>query len=162
MSNDGSGSLKHPGGAIEDTQWHILASSGVRITAPANTSDNTLVTVSLPANSIGPNGGVKVTAFFTLTNNANAKNLRIKFNGTSYCDDNQASLPGTFVKAGWENRNATNSQVSAFERTYNGLDIKTSAHDTTGALNITITAQKGTGSDDVFLESYIVETMYRT
>lgn len=162
ISNDGSGTFKHPNGAIEDGQWHTLAASAVQVTAPTDTNENTVLTQAIPANSMGPNGGFRVKATWGCTNNANSKVLRAKFNGTEYDYADAASLPGIYTAVGVQNRNATNSQSNAFDATYQGHSPRTSSHDTTASQNLTLTVQKATGADAVQLNSYIIETMYRS
>lgn len=46
--------------------------------------ETTLATVSVPANSMGPNGSVIVTAVWSYTNSANVKTMRGRFGGTTF------------------------------------------------------------------------------
>lgn len=146
----------------------LIASSGARITNTGNTTENTIATIAIPANSMGPNGFIRITSLWTTDANTNTKTMRIKFNGTTYqaiSHTTAATIVGQMI-AIIRNRNATNSQVGMMTNVagiatgQNGANV-TSAHDTTGALNLTITAQCTTsGSDSIHLEGYTVEVCY--
>lgn len=142
-------------------------SSGARITNTGDTNENTLATISIPANSMGPNGFIRVTMLWTTDGNTNTKTMRVRFNNTVFWAITHSlatHLTGQAL-AIIRNRNATNSQVgmalnaAGISTGFNGAVI-TSAHDTTAALNLTITAQCTTsGSDSIHLEAYEVEVV---
>lgn len=146
----------------------LLASSGARITNTGNTTENTLATISVPANTLGANGIIRVAMLWTTDGNTNTKTMRVRFNNTVFWAITHSSathLTGQAL-AIIRNRNATNSQVgmalnvSGYTTGFNGAVI-TSSHDTTGALDLTITAQCVTsGSDNIYLEGYNVEVQY--
>lgn len=141
----------------------VLGASAVAVPLTGSTAETTLATVSIPANSMGTNGIVRVTAQYSYTNVAAGNwTPRIKFNGTAYYDNvnTSAGLSGRF-QAQFANRNATNSQVGNAIGQVNWssstTNIVTSAHDTTTSLNLIFTGQLASASDTMKLESYLVE-----
>ena len=147
----------------------VLAKSGAAVAAPADTSENALATITVPANVMGTNGVLRIRFFFTYTNNANSKTLRLRYSsisgGTPIAVARTTQL-ASFFEVQIANRNATNSQVhtgitgthgDGTITTYSG--VSTTAVDTTAATTLVITAEKATGTDTVTLESYSVELM---
>ncbi len=143
----------------------VLAKSAVAVTAPADTAENVLATITIPAGLLGTNGAVRINARYTVTNNANVKTVYTRFSGaagTIYGTAALTSMTGGTIDTNIANRNATNSQVgnSIVARDdnvfINGTTL-TSAVDTTAATTIILAATKATGSDTVTLESYLVE-----
>jgi len=59
-----------------------LASSAVAITAPADTAENSLATIFIPAGTIGKNGELFISATFNYTGSTNNKTTNIKFGAT--------------------------------------------------------------------------------
>ena len=117
---------------------------------------------------MGANGVVRVTTFWSFTNNANAKTISVYFGGTGGTD--YLALVGASVGTAKAithigNANATNSQVgSSFEfrgtaQLQNDANTVTSAQDTTGAVDIAIAVLKATGTDTITLVAYIVELL---
>lgn len=131
----------------------LLACSGVSVADANDTVENTLATITVPANAMGANGAVEIWASFTVTSSANTKTARIRFGGaagTIY----QALAPTTSASlqmyARITNRNATNSQVSGSATSVvfgvSSNAIVTSSVDTTAAVTAVITAQKDAGA----------------
>ena len=130
-------------------------------------NENTLATINIPANTIGPNGRVVVYTSWTVNNNANSKTARYRFSGTSGTAIMQKNLPSGVsanVVGFMANRNAANSQVggelSGAIGVVSGNTLSTAAIDTTSASTIVITAQKSTGTDTMTLESGFAHVMY--
>lgn len=146
--------------------WRVLAQSSVAVSAAADTNENTLATVTVPANSMGANGRLRITALWSATNNANSKTCRIKFGGTNFMVASIGSNATAFVEIFIGNRNATNSQVGTQDsdavvyRTSTDTPT-TAAVDTTADVTLLITGQKNTvAGDTITLESYLVELFY--
>lgn len=146
----------------------LRAQSGAAVANTGNTTENTVATITIPANSMGANGYIRVISTWTTTGNTNTKTVRVKFNGTIYTIVNHTLSTALMVQAITiiQNRNNTSSQIGGpagtegIERSINGAAI-TSAHNTTGALDVTLTAQCTTsGSDTITLERYTVEVVY--
>jgi len=146
----------------------VLAASGAKISNTGNTTENTLATISVPASAMGPNGFVRVTSLWTTTANTNTKTCVVKFNGTAFTSFSHTTAAHLTTQAFSiiQNRNSLASQIGQALSNYgSGAGVNaaqvTSTHDTSGALNITLTAQCVTsGTDTIDLERYIVEVCY--
>jgi hypothetical protein len=64
-----------------DQQIIILGASAVAVSGAADTNENILATITIPAGAMGLNGILRVYADYTVTNNANAKTLRVRLSG---------------------------------------------------------------------------------
>lgn len=145
----------------------ILAQSWAAVSGAADTNENTLATITVPANAMGANGRLRIQTQWTFTNNANNKTVRIRFSGaagTQYLVNTSASVAGILqATTTIANRGATNSQIGASTLVaattfgVNGTASTTSAVDTTAATTLVITAQKATGTDTMTLDGYTVE-----
>lgn len=146
----------------------VLGQSEGQITAPTDTNENVLATITVPANTLGANGRLIVTTLWGFTNNANAKTIRVRFSGasgTQYLQTNYASAAFLRDQREIVNNNATNSQIgfggSGTGGWGNGASANTtSSVDTTAATTLVISAQKGTDSDTITLDYYRVEYVY--
>lgn len=141
----------------------VLAANAVAVSGAADTVENTLATISIPGGSMGPNGQLRVTAIFTVTNSANAKTLRLKLAGTTMSSVQVTTIATQLSFALIANRNATNSQVAnnAFNmRADSSGAVVTAAIDTSATQSLTITGQKALAGETLTLESYTVEVIY--
>lgn len=146
---------------LDDTV-RSLAKSGAAVSAPADTNENTVATITVPANALGANGFIKYVANLTYTNNANAKTLRVKIGGSILSTFNVAGITNSTLTGSIANANATNAQVSnAFNLHDNATGTTqmaaVAAIDTTSATTITITVQKGTAGDTITLVNFSFE-----
>ena len=141
-----------------------LCSSAVAVSGAADTNENTLATCTVPGGSMGVNGQLRVTALWTVNNNANAKTVRIRFggaSGTAYSAIGLASLVSRLDIRVIANTGAANSQVGGqsgsdtYASTANALT--TSAVDTSASTTIVFTCQKATAGDTCTLSGYTVE-----
>jgi hypothetical protein len=145
----------------------LLAQSWVAVSAPADTTEDTLATIAIPAGTFGSNGCLRILTFWTVTNNVNVKTARLRFSGasgTQYTNINLASNATFQCMTIIANRGATNSQVGSGSGqpvggfgTTGAANVTTSAVDTTAATTLVITAQKATAGDTMTLEGYLVE-----
>lgn len=145
----------------------IAAKSAVAVTAPADTAENILATITIPANALGANGGLRLKARLTCTNNANVKTIRVRYTGITgtqhYLEAYTSRTQGEFTLYVF-NRNATNSQMSSYSGTLSTAGAvvaggTTSAVDTTAETTLVITATKATGTDTITLEMYSCELL---
>ena len=158
--------LSLPRGAL--TSFYLLATSAVAVSHTGSTAETTLATISVPANALGANGVLRITAQMAYSGGTNTWTPRIRFNATAISE--QAAFGTTILSARIQaqiaNRNATNSQIAnaLLQGNWSGVAsaVVATAHDTTGALNITITGQLTNGADTVRLDSYTVELAPRT
>lgn len=147
--------------------WQILAQSSVAATAPADTNENILATVTIPAGAMGANGRLRITTQWTVTNSGNNKTLRARLGGiggTAYLSSTQTTVATVRDQREIGNRNSQASQVGAlisgggFGTTSNAA--VTSTVDTSAETTVVITGQKATAGEALTLESYIVEMMF--
>lgn len=142
-------------------QPRVLANSNSAVSAPADTNVNTLATYAMPANTMGLGGILEIESIWTSNNDASAKTLRVSFGGTNYTLQAQASQLHQFDRTVIRNRTLS-SQIGrpggagagGWGATTGALG--TSAVDTTGAVNILLTAEKADASDTVTLEGYTI------
>ena len=149
--------------------WWPLASSAVGVSCPADTSEDILATITVPAGAIGANGQLRIWQLWSCTNNANSKTMRVRLGGVS---GTQFLGAGVSSIATWQNvtiirnRNSQSSQIGfasnqgtpfATTTTTN----QTGAVDTSASQDIVISGQKGTAGDTLTLEAYMVELYYK-
>lgn len=147
----------------------VLAKSGAAVNTPADTSEDTLATITIPANAMGANGFLRITTLWTFTSSGNNKTPRIRFSGaagTIYMNPVFTATVGLAQMTVIANRGATNSQVGfASAATNGGLGVSsasanvTSSVDTTAATTVVITGQKASAGETLTLESYLVELL---
>jgi hypothetical protein len=154
-----SGALTVAGGQVA----RVLASSGAQVADKGNvTSEQTFVTVTVPANVMGANGCIYVWTLWAHTNSANDKTTRVKFGGTNLQGVLTTTAVSTASLAQIQNRNATNSQIAGNALLSSGFGTSTvatptAAIDTTADVTLLITGQKETGTETLTLERYLVE-----
>lgn len=142
-----------------------VAMSGTQVSHTGDTNEFTFATVTLPANSMGANGQLRITALWSFTASTNAKTMRVKF-GDTYFAAPSVSTTGqqsyqdiVFVR----NRNNTASQVGG-PANYQGTGastgaLVTAAVDTTAAVTILFTGQLASSGETVSLEGYSIESV---
>lgn len=145
----------------------ILGASAVAVSGAADTNENALATIAVPAGAMGVNGILRVSACWTYTNSANIKTLRGRLSGiggTAFFAvtglTTEVSVDTYFQIA---NRNSASSQRSMGHAPkgnnamqYNGGTL-TGAVDTTAATTLVLTGQKASAGETLTLESYLVE-----
>lgn len=142
---------------------YILAQSYAAVDTPADVTEDTLATITVPANALGANGQLRIHLHITCTNNANAKTIRVRYSGgagTQFYQGSYASIAYGGAVLGIGNRNATNSQTGAtfgVAGVANGNPGATAAVDTTASTTLVITGQKGLAGDTLTLAGYTVE-----
>jgi hypothetical protein len=143
----------------------ILGASAVAVSGAADTNENILATINVPAGAMGLNGILCVEWIMSHTNSANNKTLRVRLGGIS------GTVFATFVNttSGGHrdnrqiaNRGAANSQAcwSNGNTPFPGAvtnALTTGAIDTSVAQTLVITGQKATAGETLTLESYLVE-----
>jgi hypothetical protein len=142
----------------------VLGSSSTPVDVTADvTTEVVLATITVPANTLGLNGKLRVTTTWGYTNGANDKILRVRFSGaagTQYLSTTATTTATNQIITIFGNAGATNSQ-RGFQGSNgvgtSGSAIATSAADTTTATSIVISGQKEVGSETLTLEGYTVE-----
>lgn len=146
---------------------YLIAQSASPASNTATTSEETLATITIPANAMGANGSVTIRASFTYTNSANNKTMRIKFGGTTYKSVVDTTTATHQLSVTVYNRNATNSQVSDQSSTVatpystSSNALVTSAVDTASDVTVLITGQKASSGETLTLEAYQVVAHYK-
>jgi hypothetical protein len=143
----------------------VLAQSGVAVAHTGVTTETTLASIVIPAGSMGLNGRVRVTTLWTMTNSANNKVMRGRFNhattGTTYLTSTQTTQNTFRHQFEIINRNSQSSQcgapggLNAYGQTTGVL--LTSAIDTSVETTIYLTGQLVNASETLTLEGYMVE-----
>lgn len=135
------------------------------------TSETNIVTLSVPAGLLSANGSLRVVCTWTVTNNADAKNLINRF-GTSanpttggntaflnYTGATSAISVRTFMQ--FTNRNSVSSQVGLQANNFgwgaSTLAVAAGSQNTASATFLNINGTLGVGSDSITLEAYTVE-----
>lgn len=125
------------------------------------TSETTLATISVKAGLLGTNGKVKVTPLFTMTNNANSKIFRVKYD-TDVCYTTTISnsiQEAPFVLI----RNANNVAIQKTASVLpaglgnTGSNFSTTTVNTDSTFEIVITGKLANSGDTITLEDVLVE-----
>jgi hypothetical protein len=154
------------GVVINPQKIRVLGVSGVAVSAGANTTENTLATITIPAGAMGPNGQLRIYTLWNYTNSANNKTFRVRLGGAAgtqalaitHTTSTQFADMRIIQNAGVEN-----SQIF-FDRgstphpgsTSAGANT-TAAIDTAAGTTLVITGQKATAGEVLTLVSYSVE-----
>lgn len=149
---------------------YVLCQSAVAVSAPADTSEDTLYTCTVPANAIGPNGSLRVSLTWTRAGAGGNNTMRARFSGGAGTVFMGRVLGGTYngfnQVALLSNRNATNSQISSQDNNSDsyvsstGVTNATSAVDTTASTTVVITCQKASAGDTCTLLRVLIELLY--
>lgn len=142
----------------------ILGQSAVQVSHTGDTTETTLASITIPANSMGANGRLIITARLSKTGTAGTYTPKIKFGGAVY---SSVAIAATNIDYGVmieiANRGSTNSQVGAPSNFAGGLMAgsgatapTTSAIDTTADVALLITGTLASAADTVTLEDYQV------
>lgn len=148
--------------------FNLLAKSGVSASHTGDTTETPLATIPLPANSLGPNGVMKITAFFSCTNSANNKTFAFRLGASGILGSNimtgVMTTEGSFQAVSTTIcANATNSQNTQgwFDRgtdhLQTGAGVVASAVDLTQAQNVVITGKLANTGETFTLLGYIIE-----
>lgn len=146
----------------------IIAKSGTAASGAADTNENILATITIPANAMGANGVLRLYTYWTVNNDASTKTVRARIGGiggTIIMSRDLASQTGARITLHTANVNATNVQYSeAFGSVDSGTLISAlvgtaSAVDTTAATTLVLTGQKADGTDTITLRFYTCEIL---
>jgi len=141
--------------------------SGVAVPLTGTTSETALVSVTIPAGSLGANGSIRITALLSYTNSANNKTIRVRFgdtlSGTVFAQSTLTTTTATRLTLTIHNRNSAASQIGGLVNGSLGGTASaniTGAIDTTASQTLTISGQLASSGENITLESYVVETLY--
>lgn len=143
----------------------VLAASASAVSGAADTNENTLATITVPAGAMGLNGIIRVFTLWTYTNSVNNKTLRVRFggvSGTTYLSVGPTTTAAFSTLTIIGNRNSASSQVGVADAAANVFSattdaVTTSSVDTSAATTIVITGQKASAGEVITLEQYVAE-----
>lgn len=140
----------------------LIAKSGAAVSHTGNTTETTLVTIPIPANTLGANGVLFVTTMWTNTSSANVKTSRVKLGGITIGSAAATVVTTIRMDTTLFALNATNSQstVSFASRGSDAILVQNaqlSAVDMTVDQSLVITAQLSLGTETMTLIGYLVE-----
>ncbi len=138
----------------------ILGGSAVAVSGAADTNENTLATITVPAGVMGLNGIIRLQATITCTNSGNNKTHRVKFGGTQLTSSSVTTTTYYMIDLTIQNRNSASSQFARFNRFDGGSQSQgqpTATIDTSAATTLIITGQKASAGETITLESYLAE-----
>jgi hypothetical protein len=155
-------------GSRNPSTWGMLAQSSVAITAPTDTTEDILATVNIDPSYMGFNSRLRIWTYWTCTNNANVKTVRVRhggISGTAYYSGVLTSLANgigyceitaqgaNLLQQGWGVTYVATPAIQFNAQSTGTLDL-------TAAQTLVITSQKATGADVLTLVSYSVEHYY--
>ncbi len=117
-----------------------------------DTDTTTLETITVPANTMGSEGAIRLNVHFDMDGTAGAKNVSTKFGGTTM---NVSFLSSGILLLDYEvvifNNGATNAQITRFRITYNTgavvLATGSTSIDTTSDADLVVTVQLNNAAD---------------
>lgn len=158
-------------GAVVKNNQRVLMFTGwasaVAVSCPADTTEDILATVNIPAGVMGLNGILRVSTRWSFTGSVNAKTSRVRLGGIGGTLYQGAANGATDIAAMYQmtiqNRNAANSQIGHINAAgASGFGPSTGAHqtgaiDTSLAQTVVITGQKASAGETMTLETYFIE-----
>lgn len=143
----------------------IIAQSGLAVSAGADTTEDVLATITIPAGLLATNGQLEIETLWLVTNNSNNKTSFIRFGGTSgtaYLNLVSTTVVSFQNRCIISNSNSASAQVGFATGTANsyaasGNALTTSAVNTAAATTLIISGQKANSGDTLTLERYSVK-----
>lgn len=139
----------------------LLLAQGRGNETPSGTSETTVLTVPIPANSIGDNGALRVRVKFTHANTANVKTIRVKLGTLTVATLDAASSNTSALDVDIQN-NGTGAQIVHPAGLVHGTSTTNAiigAIDTTQDQDLIVTIQRADGSEAIGLRTWNV-TLY--
>jgi hypothetical protein len=133
--------------------------SGVAVACPADVTEDTLQTVTLPAASVG--SVIRVTTLWTVTNSANNKTLKVKIGTTAFANQVYTTVASVRMVTEIVVRATTSTQVANNTAMTSSGTVSLAAGTGTevmgAASTLTITGQKALAGETLQLESFFTE-----
>ncbi len=164
MLRSSSSGIQYSGGGIGLKASGVLAQSAVPASVTGTLTETVLATIPIPAGAMGVNGGVRIYAYWSATNNANAKTVSFRLGGTLVAAT--GSIANNLSMCNFQeirNRGAFNQQMvrqnpSGPFGAATGAIVNI-AVDTSQTQNLTLTATLANAADTITLEGYTVEIL---
>lgn len=138
----------------------VLAQSFVAASGSADTNENVLATIAIPANTQGLNGALFVQAWFSHPSGSGSVTWRVRYSGASGTIlSSQASTSNSDVMVGFinGNKNSASAQFTLLQQNIVATaSVSDSSIDTAAATSLVISAQKATAGDTATLKGYTV------
>jgi hypothetical protein len=139
-------------------------STAITSTATTGTSEETLLSYTLPANTLAVNGrGVRITAWGTTAANANSKTFRIYFGAAAVALQGGTGSGLPWLGSATVLRASATTQVSSGQAVYNGalsrIDAGGPTETLSGTVLIKVTGQTPTAAGDLTNTGLLVEAI---
>jgi hypothetical protein len=133
--------------------------------------ETNMAAIRIPANTLGPNGMLRITTFWTCTNSANNKTFSLRLNATSgavsggsFALGTQTAITNVQMQNILRNSGATNAQTSSgtvFSPYVTAVTAPTAlAIDTTADTWLNINGAVAGAAETLTLLSYTIEVMH--
>lgn len=153
--------------------WYVLATSSATVSISTGTSEVVLVTIPIPAASMGANGRLRITTMWSLTSSGNNKTTRLRFGasgaglgGSPIVAATMTTNTGIRVQTEIMNVASASIQKSFTTNSNSGFGTTTgttpisAAINTANASEIVLSGQPANAGETVSIESYCVEVFY--
>lgn len=140
---------------------YTLSASGVAVPLTGGTGETALATIAIAAGTLGANGVLRISAYWSYTNNGNNKTFRVRLggiSGTAFSTSVTTTAISTRLQLEIWNRNSAAVQVA----TNAGGSPTTGTVNTAVAQDLVLSGQLANGGDTMTLEGYIIEAFRRT
>lgn len=129
-----------------------------------NTNETSVYSWAMPGSTVVAGDIVRITSYVSFTNNANAKNYRVKFGGTTYTNIGYTSVGAAKYQTDIIVRGTTSQLTCQSTGNSNGgwstsSNGNSSAENTAGSITIDFTWQLANGSDTATLEAVTIEVL---
>jgi hypothetical protein len=143
----------------------VLAVQGNQVACASTATDEVLFTYTLPAGTLGPNGGIEILPIWSMTSSANNKIIKVNFGAfVAYNITRTASVyERLYIVV--INRGSTSSQIAPGNGTgatfvvSSGGPVQTGTVDTTQNVIITVTGNRANAGDTLALESCVLKLL---
>lgn len=153
--------------------WHLtnptrVFQSHVAVSHTGAATEATLATVTIPANTMGPNGKIRIQSVWSNNNSGNAKTSRIYWNGTGgtrFLNAARTTDVHLADERSIANRNSASSQLVNDRSGTGGFGTSTTAIatdtvNTTANVDVVFRGLLANSGDTITLESYSIEIIY--
>lgn len=141
----------------------VIAQSAVPSPVTGTVAETTLASITIPGGAMGPNGALRISLAFSVTNSANNKTFRAKLGGQTFLLYTVGATNMFLAAPLIRNRGAQNVQLVQ-NNANAGLGAASVAPananvDTSVDQVLTITAQLASAAETITLEAYTVEVV---
>lgn len=148
------------GGSIQRIAYKWTVGAG----HTGNTSETSVHSWAMPGSTVVAGDIVRITSYVSFTNNANAKNYRVKFGGTTYTNIGYTSVGAAKYQTDIIVRGTTSQLTCQSTGNSNGgwstsSNGNSSTENTAGSITIDFTWQLANGSDTATLEAVTIEVL---